>query len=151
MPSSLSEWRQPGRWTIFPVARFAKSHDAVSLLADRPAIERSEDFLGKTNKVRPLTWLDTSIGGIVSRKISLVFRLSLNRAKRKICSFIGYSEFVHIWIARLVTATATQVVRPSSSGRVPAPTKARQWPCSPTAASATTMTQRPTSCTFGAK
>jgi hypothetical protein len=73
MPSSLSEWRQPGRWTIFPVAWFAKSHDAVSLLADRPAIERSEDFLGKTNKVRPLTWLDTSIGGIVSRKISLVF------------------------------------------------------------------------------
>ena len=30
-------------------------------------------FWGKTNKVRPLTWLDTSIGGIVSRKISLVF------------------------------------------------------------------------------
>jgi hypothetical protein len=53
------------------------------------------------------------------------------------------SKPIQAWMAKLVSATENQVAMPSSNGRVPAPAKARQWPCRPTAARATTSTQRP--------
>ena len=54
-----------------------------------------------------------------------------------------YRVLVQAWIARLLPATASHVKNPNNSGLAPAPTNARQCPCSPTAASATTSTHRP--------
>jgi len=86
MTSSLSEMASARAVENFPLPLVSRIAQRSQPAGRSAAIERSEDFRGKANKVRPLTWLDMSIRGIVSRKIYPQF-LPPNQAKKKICSF----------------------------------------------------------------
>lgn len=74
-------------------------------------------------------WLSTlidAIGKVADTTRPLTTRLIRQFGPSVKEKFLDQSKSVQAWVAKLVKAMAAQVTRPSTSGRVPAPTKARQ-------------------------